>query len=399
MSMTTMSAVEQALKSFYLPGLRYQLNDKASAFLAQVEKSSESVVGKDIIMALRYGRVGGIGNRLDDGDLPMPNSRKTKQAKWETKNTFARFQITDKTIKASKSSAGAFASMLETEISDCETDARLDLSRQVLGDGFGTLCTIKDSSIYAAGSPPTITIEVDDVIYLAEGMLVDIYNSTSSPIANATFLEVIYVDEGTNTVKLEVGSDISSNVVADCFLVVAGNYSKELTGVGAILSPTGILYGISKEDYPWLKPQVKELNGEISDNVIQMQIDNAETRTGSKIDYIQCSLGVRRAYIDLLNATKRSVNTLDLKGGWKAISYNGIPIVADKYIKAGEMHLFDLNDWAMYQMSDYDWLDMDGSMFTRVANKAAFEATLAKYCDIGCQRPRGQALISGITEH
>lgn len=397
MSMTTMQAVEQALKSFYLPGLRYQLNDKASAFLAQIEKSNESVVGKDIVMALRYGRVGGIGNRADDGDLPTPNSRKTKQAKWETKNTFARFQITDKTMKASKSNAGAFASMLETEISDSETDARLDLSRQVLGDGTGSLCVVTEASTYAAN---VLTIKVDDPVYLAEGMLVDIHDGTTKAVvAGASFLEVIYVDDDSRTIKVAVATDIKTAVIKDCFIVVAGNYEKELTGVGAVLSDIGSLYGISKTDYPWLKPQIRNLGAELSETAMQKQIDLAETRTGSTIDYIQASLGVRRAYIDLLNANKQLVNTLDLKGGWKALSYNGIAFMADKYVLAGQLHMFDLNDWAMYQMSDYDWLDMDGSMFSRVANKAAWEATLAKYCDIGCQRPRGQALISGITEH
>ena len=119
MPMTTLQVVAEALKEFYLPGLRYQLNDKASPFLAQVEKKTENVVGKEIVMAMRYGRVGGIGNRADDGDLPS-NSRKTKQARWETQDLFSRFQITDKTIKASRTSAGAFASLLEQEISDCE---------------------------------------------------------------------------------------------------------------------------------------------------------------------------------------------------------------------------------------------------------------------------------------
>ena len=32
MPMTTLQVVAEALKEFYLPGLRYQLNDKASPF-------------------------------------------------------------------------------------------------------------------------------------------------------------------------------------------------------------------------------------------------------------------------------------------------------------------------------------------------------------------------------
>jgi hypothetical protein len=53
----------------------------------------------------------------------------------------------------------------------------------------------------------------------------------------------------------------------------------------------------------------------------------------------------------------------------------------------------------MYQMADFNWMDRDGSIMSRVADRPAWEATLVKYCDIGCQRPRGQALITGITEH
>lgn len=394
---TNMAKVAEALKLFYLDGLRYQLNDKASPFLAQIEKTSESVVGKEIVMAMRYGRTGGIGNRDDDGLLPTPSGRKTKQAKWETKNFFARFRITDKTIEASKSSVGAFANMLETEISDCETDAKLDLSRQAQGDGTGKIATVAADATY---SNYVLTVVVDNPIHLAEGMLVDL-RDTSGEITNGTELEVLSVDDQTKTITLSVASDISASVkpTGGVFITLAGNHNKEITGTGAVFSTSGSLYGISKTDYPWMKPQVKALNGEISENAIQEMIDLVETRTASSIGYIQVSHGVRRAYIDLLAATKQIINTQDLKGGFKALSYNGTALVADKFTPSGHMQLFDMNDWAMYQMADFNWMDRDGSIMARVANRPAWEATLVKYCDIGCQRPRGQALITGITEH
>lgn len=396
---TNMTSVAEALKSFYLDGLRYQLNDQASAFLAQVEKTSEGVVGKDIVMALRYGRTGGIGNRADDGELPNPNARKTKQAKWETKNFFARFRITDKTIEASKSNVGAFANMLETEISDAETDAKLDLSRQVLGDGTGKLATLSADSTYTAGTPAYLELTLDSVMYFAEGMYVDLYAADNSAVTNGAGLEVILVDDANSKIRVAVGSDIHSNVVATGYVVLAGNKGLELTGVAAVFATSGSIYNLDRAAYPWLVAQVKALNGEISENVIQERIDLCETRTGSVINYMQCSLGVRRAYIDLLSATKQTVNTLDMKGGFKALSYNGTALVADKYIPAGQLQLLDLNDWAMYRMADFNWMDRDGSIMSRVANRPAWEATLVKYCDIGCQRPRGQGLITGITEH
>lgn len=401
MALSTLTTVAEALKEFYLPGLRYQLNDKASAFLAQLEKREESVVGKEIVMAMRYGRVGGIGNRADDGTLPTPNARKTKQAKWETKNLFSRFQITDKTVRASKSNVGAFADMLEMEIADCENDAKLDLSRQALGDGTGLLANVAGASSYAAGPPKTLTFVVDSTMYLAEGMLIDIFaNGGTSAISGASAIEILTVTDSTKTVVVGVASDIHASIASSNEdIYIAGNYGLELTGRAAVLGAANTLYGLAKTSYPWLIPQLKTVSGEISENAMQEMIDLCETRTGSKINYLEGSLGVRRAYIDYLSANKQITNTLDLKGGWTALSYNGIPFVGDKYVPSGVLDMLDLNDWAMYQMSEYEWLDADGAMLTRVADKAAWEATLVKYCDLGCQRPRGQARLSSITEH
>lgn len=400
MAVSTIALVSEALKEFYLPGLRYQLNDKASAFLAQLEKSTEHVEGKEIVLAMRYGRVGGIGNRADDGTLPTPNPRKTKQAKWETKNNFARFQITDKTIKASKTNAGAFANLLEQEIADCEVDAKLDLSRQVLGDGLGTLATV--SAVDNAGDASAQIFTVDTTMYLAEGMFVDLIDLSATPdalLANASGMEITKVDDANLQITVTPGADIHSTAGVGDYLVVSGNYGLELTGVASVMASSGDLYGLSKTTYPWLIPQLKTLSGEISDGAIQQMIDQCETKTGSVVNYIQCALGVRRAYIDYLSANKTNPTPLELKGGWKALSYNGIPLVGDKYIPAGIMDLMDLNDWGMYQMSDYEWLDLDGAMLSRISNKPVWEATLTRYCDLGCQRPRGQARISAITEH
>jgi len=382
-----LTAAAEALKLFYLPGLRYQLNDAASVLLAQLEKTTENVVGSEIVLAMRYGRVGGIGNRSDTGTLPTPNSRKTKKAQWETKNIFARFQISDKTIKASKSSSGAFNSLLEKEISDCERDAKLDLSRQVLGSGAGVLCTVSSAS--------GLTLTVNTTMYLAEGMLVDIYTNNTKDTSEA---EITAVNHSTNTIHVTSATGAAQNDV----IYLAGNKGLELTGLESVFTST-TLYGLNVATYPWLSPYRRNLAGEIEEVTIQAAIDEADTRAGAVTNFLLCSKGVRRAYQDLLTAQKQTVNSLDLKGGFKALSYTGgdkeIPLVADKYVKPGKMYGLDLNDWAMYRMADWEWMDSDGAMLSRVANTPAYEATLLSYCDIGCQRPKGQFEIYGITEH
>ena len=76
-----------------------------------------------------------------------------------------------------------------------------------------------------------------------------------------------------------------------------------------------------------------------------------------------------------------------------------MPLVGDKYVKTERMYLIDKKDWKLYRMADWNWMDKDGAMLTRVPNKPAWEATLLCYCDLGCQRPAGQRMLYGITEH
>ena len=400
-----MSAIAEALKIYYLPGLRYQLNDKASALLAQIDKNSENVSGKEIRMALRYGRVGGIGNRPDDGTLPVPAARQTVQAVWDTKNIFARFRLTDKTIAASKDNVGAFANMLETEISDCETDARLDLSRQVIGSGNGVLATVSSQEAYSSN---VLTVNVDTTMYLAEGMLVEIKQANGTQ-RNAHVdgpKKIISVLSPTQF-TMEAGGD-PSTVSTDVVAISGNTYddtglkSYELTGVQAVVATGGTLYGIDRTDNLWLNGVVDAVNGQISEVGIQKNIDAVEVGSGSETNFLFTSKGVSRAYQNLQTAMKQHVNTLDLKGGWSALSYTGgqkeLPLVSDKYVPEGLLFGLDLNDWIMAQMGDWDWLDKDGAMLSRVQDRAAWEATLVKYCDMACQRPRGQFVMTGITE-
>lgn len=384
-------AASEALKIYYLDGLRYQLNEQASPLMSQLEKTTRGVVGGKIRMALRYGRHGGVGNRPDDGDLPTPNPRKTKQAEFDTKNLFARIQITDKTIEVSKSDRGAFANLLTQELEDAENDAKELMARQLFGNGTGKLCTV------IAVNSDAKRLTVDNVDYLAEGQFIDSY--TAGGTLHDSRMEITGIDEDNNYVFVDTVSSTTANDI----LVINGNYNQELTGLDAIVNNT-VLYNIDRSTNHWLKAKIINVNGELSETIMQQGIDFAEKRAGAKINFIGCSYGVRRAYQYLLQSQKRQVNTLQLKGGWEALEYAGgsqvkVGIVADKYCPPNTMYMLDTTDFAIYQVADWDWLDKHGAVLFPVSGKAAYEAVLRKYCDLGCSRPRGVVVLTGITEH
>lgn len=385
MAITNMSQAQEALKLFYLPGLQNQLNN-ANPILAVMDRDSKSVVGSEIRMALRYGRHGGIGNRADDGDLPTPRSRQTKQAKWETKNIFAHIQISDKTMRASRGDGG-FISLLEADLEDALADSKDDMSRQLFGDGIGTMATCGTTTTSNA-------VVVDDTRFFAEGQIIDIV-AAANGIAVASAREITMVDHDASTITISgaaVTTD-SSNII-----VRAGNYGLELTGLEKIFTPDNTLYGINRAQNKWFNPTVKTSVGTISEVAIQKQIDEADRKAGGKTNLLVSSYGVRRAYQDLLLDTKRTTDTMNLKGGYTALLYNGMPFTVDKYSPEGVLYGLDMSTFKMYHIMDWQWLEEDGAILSRVPNKPVWSAILARYMDLGMNKPAGSFKMSGITE-
>ena len=112
-----------------------------------------------------------------------------------------------------------------------------------------------------------------------------------------------------------------------------------------------------------------------------------------------CSYGVRRAYASALESNKRSVNVTELEGGYKALTYAGIPIVADRFVPSGTMYLLASEDFELHQLCDWRWLEGEnGSILRQIPGKPVFGATLVKYAELMCCRPCGQARLTGITE-
>lgn len=387
MAFLNMQKASEALKLYYLPGLRYQLNT-ANPILAVVERDKESVVGSEIRMALRYGRQGGVGMRADDGILPTPNSRKTKQASWATKNIFARIQISDKTMRASRGRDGAFVPLLQAELEDAQMDAKDQLDRMVFGDGTGVVTT-------TAANTALNTLVVTNSYDFAEGQYVDIVAAADGS-SIATEREITSVDLDANTITID-GAAVTT--ASGDYVVMSGNYGEEITGLGAVMTPDNTLYNIDRSVNKWFNPVVDDIAGELTEVGIQKNIDNAKKRAGGKTNFLISSFGVRRAYQDLLLATKRTTDVMQLKGGYEALTYNGMPFTVDAYCQEGTMYGLDMTTWKLYHIMDWDWLQEDGAVLNRVADRPVWEATLARYLDLGCSLPRGNFKMTGITEH
>ena len=348
MQAVTLTSAENALKSFYLDVVAHQLNTETNPLYNKIKQSENNVFGKEVRAAACYGVNGGIAAGTETGDLPDAYSNNYVQFVSPLKNLYGQIEISDKAIRASENSAGAFVNLLNAEMEGLLRAAKFNFGRMLFGDGTGALAKVAE-----AANAKTVIV-VDSARNLTEGMVIDIYatSATASPTVSGCRILGIATDNSGSAPKINVTLDTSVTVAADSVVYLCGSKGNEITGLAAIFSGTGTLYGLDKSSNQWMIPYIGATTGTISDAKIQKAIDAAEERAGSRIDMAVCSYGVRRAYAGVLETNKRNVNTVELEGGFRAISYAGIPIIADRFAPAGTMYLLDSKDFALHQLCD-----------------------------------------------
>jgi hypothetical protein len=185
---------------------------------------------------------------------------------------------------------------------------------------------------------------------------------------------------------------------SDIRVHVAGAHGYEITGLRSIFENEK-LYGVSKINNPALQPYINRDVGELTTTKLQTALDEIEIASGSSVNFIVCSWGVRRAIVELLTKNSTSAQTTEIAGGFKAITFNGIPVVADRFCPNGTMYLLNTDDFKIHQLCDWKWLEgEDGKILKQVPGKPVYTATLVKYAELMCYKPGGQGMISGITE-
>lgn len=383
--MITLQSAENALKSVYLGVIANQLNIASNPLLTKIKRTNKDVWGKEVIKLAPIGINGGIGAGTETGTLPAAVGNTYAQFKATLKNLYGRIELSDKAIRASQNSAGAFVNLLADEMESLVKASTFNLGRMLYGDGTGIVAR-------AIANTEDGMIQCSKVNTLVEGMLIDFWNAQGQQ--ELIKCKVLYVDRLNKKIKIDKNFTVKEE---GSNIVVQGSRNNEITGLGAIFSDSETLYGLTRAEHKWLSPYKSTTSTEISDSLIQTAIDFLDENADSKINFIACSSPVRRAYQAYLNAYRSNVDIMNLEGGFKAISYNGIPLVADRFVDEDTMYLLNTNDFVMHELCDWKWIEnQDGGVLKQNSNNATYTATLVKYAELICDKPNGQAKISGI---
>ena len=396
-----LTTAADALKEFYLPVLREQLVNK-NEYLAQIETSSESVEGLETVLSLHVGRNEGIGARLELETLPTAGSQSYKKQRVGLTRQYGQIQVSGPVIAAAASDRGGWISAVESETKGVVMDEKRDEERQLLGTSNGVIAQF---AAYGPGDSPVTTATKTQLRHLRVGMVIDI-GTVASPttIASARTIEAVDLTTGAITIS---GADVTTTTAHFVFRSgnggdVANSSKKEYTGLQTIVDSAGSLFGVDPATYPvWSSYEDAAAGAAISDTLIEELIDEVDINSpAGPPTWGIADHGQVRKLAASLKSQKRFTNTVALKGGFSALEVS----TASGSINVSALRdcptetFFGLNPehLGLHEASAWDFLDLDGAVLSRVANKDAYGATLYHYSEHVTDVRNAHGKITGL---
>lgn len=407
---TTLTTADNILKEVYEPRVRDQLQSETLT-ISRIQKTSEGVEsdaigGKYVRFAVRVKRNHGIGARNEMEALPSPKTQDYRSAQLRLAYLYGGIQLSGQTFELGESNAQAFASVLDQEMEGIKEGLKKDTNRQTYGTTTGILAV--------AASGTTTTFVTTNAQYLEIGMFVDVYDATdtnSVPVLNNANVEITDITFSTPNYTVTLGSTVTAVAVGD-FLTRTGSRGKEmvgfehmvagLTNTNALGTGGGALYNITHSTWTG---NMDSTAGAISEGRMINMIDAIRTRGGSTTVGF-CSLGVRRAYANLLEQQRRYVNTTKFTGGFSGLAFTTdsgeIPLVADFDCQPGRLYWLNEKEIKLYQNADWSFMNRDGSSWQRLIDSSgeydAYRARLFSYRQLGTHRRNTHGMMTGIIE-
>jgi hypothetical protein len=415
----TLQTLDQALKVWYLPTMQKLLNN-ATILMSRLQKdsSTQNPDGKTFTVAIHSKRndLAGIGIP-ELGDLPEDGSQGVINAIVPNKYIYSKIKISGPVIRASRSNAGAFVRVADFETRQALVDMKRSFNRLLNGDGTGALA-------YATGNDVSSPATWDDGTgrpqqHLLKGQtnrvnVVQVSDHTT--LRNSAQLVVsVGADSATGTaVTWTGGGTFAATADGDYAVPYGAVPGYQLQGILGVISAgdppnaggllANGLHGIPVSSQSnWASQIVGDEASprDVAAADFQRVLTNITSNSAfdeTAVKFILSNPFTRDKYVEYMIAERGWVNEMTLDGGWEAVMYNRLPIVADPQARRGRFSFIVPEALAIFRTSDFEWMEEDGAILSRVSGKDAYEAVLFHYGDLACLVRNALGAIVGVRD-
>lgn len=385
------------------------LNNTASPVAAQMERTTDSIVGDFAVIAMEVGREFGFGARREGQTMPPGRSVPPKNAQVKVKRLYGRYRISAAEIQAMSTNVGSFTTAQKRRIRNLKDTAIRDVSRQTWGDGSGRLATCGTTTNSTTVQLAAATAD-QALVNLAEGMQVDI-GTDVDPQSIATSRRIVSVDFDNARCVID-GAPVTTTAAAFLYRQGSGGEPQtdtqaELTGLGRHVDNDTTDQGLASTVFGWAA--TVEANGGVlrpgSENILERAVMKSRNRSGGNLDAFVAGDGVFRHLVNQLKGRQRIVNMLDLKGGHTAVDYSfgaatNVPLQNDRDMTPAfpnSVAGLDYSTFKTYIGTDWKWEDSDGTVL-RLAHDDTheFEAIYYTFRELGVENRNKNLRVDDI---
>ena len=455
MPQTITAVASDILKVGYEGPVRDELNNDLR-LLSKIGKKTDTYVGSKAHIPLSVQRNRGHGARGEDGTLSTPGKQGFSHAEITAKLLFGRFSISDPVIEASRNDRGAFIRLLEAEMKGLRKDLKKDVNRQCFGDGTGVLAY----GLPGAAGTTTTTMKCQGRGALEVGQIVNVaHNNSGTGVVKAEGVVIQSISVVTanpeHVLVTFTTADIPDAQDPDGWCIYLGEddsdgnavrtvanwaNAQEIWGIRAMVSKnnpaagahvgataTASIQGVTEKfggidrtdaNSWWRGNAFDGSSTTITEHeelllLMQEAMDSTDIALGREVGLIVMDHQTRRRYMKAMIEKQRFVNTMSTDAGQTNVTFDDVEILVDSDCKvpytggmqrvtgdgenpANVMYFLNLDTFENHVMTDWSWMDRDGAVLHRIANKPQYEATMKSYFQLFCDAPAANAYIMDI---
>jgi hypothetical protein len=399
-----------------------------NALLKRLPRDSTRVEGKNVVFPIHYDDANGVSALGADGLLPEADSEKYAQYSFGVRHIYVRMRFDGITKDASRTQLASWLKVVESEAKAKSLILARARQRMYHQDGSGRLAEVAAASAGAVlGAALTVRLNQDiesiatcvtpATRWFKVGQIIAVFTAAgafrgSAQVTGITSATVIALGTITTNGNLTTGDFVVTGSQLSVTLATKDSgFKNEPMGIGGILSDAnpadGTAVGFQGVDATLAANAWHRINLLTGNNVLRPLtfelLDQGWTTTIENADTVPtlllASFPIWRKYGALCIIDRRwSGETKTFDGGYQGLEYNMVPMLADRDMYNNRIAMLDETDLRLYVMADPQWMDMDGSIYHRLTDKDAYQATM--YCreTLGTDTRDHHTLITDIQE-
>lgn len=387
--------------------------NKATPFMERITQELP-ISGRKGIYPVQFGANEGIYARPEKGTFGDSQVDEPDLAEVQAKYLYALFDITGPAMAMTGDSEGSFEEALALTLKNTIDGFKLDMARQVLGQGDGTIALIQsvtDTDTIVVDSAFGLTTYKEDrpVRNLIRANMpfdvIDAGDGTTKHGDNQAVSTVTHSGTGTTIDFASTDGSLTSAADGD-YVTRAGNRNHEIEGFFAAVDTAGSYHGITRSGKPaWQGTLVDAADGgstavPLDPDVLRDTLDLIMEQTGKEPDFITCNYKQRRNIYNLLAPQIRYAPMM-LPGGLRedTLTFDDLPVVVERFFPAEHIGVVNTEFWYHTINTDTEWIQgLNGTVLHFDGNSDQFTAVLRTYRNLACLWPATNGLIYGLQE-